>query len=157
MNYKIVTEKNPFFDIKKIPVGYTRMPAMRGYAVIGDDEYEIDKAEVTVSTKKDKEKFIKIYPSVLGEIIDLSKRSQRLINAFIEVYMKTQKTYDESIVIFNQKRALKYAGYDQPKCEYYLALKELTEKSFISKAEEQYHWFLNPHKFFIGDRLKRAE
>ena len=150
-------EKNKLFDIKKIPTGYTRLPALNGVYQDEENEIEIRKAEVTISTRKDTEKFVKLFPDTLPEIIELSKRAQRVINAFILVYINTQKSFKEDTVYFNQKAAEKYADYKRPSHEYFLGLKELKEKKFIYRSEQDQIWFFNPHKFFIGNRLKVGE
>ena len=91
--------------------------------------------------------FVKIYKNQMKTLFDLSKRAYTIFGYFIDATRINKDT-----VFFNYEDCMKYSGY-KSKNTLNLGITELLEKEFIARTSNHYMYYINPAKFFNGDRL----
>ena len=91
--------------------------------------------------------FVKIFKSQIQTLFDLSNRALKVFGYFMEATRISSDT-----VIFDLDECKEYTGY-KSKNSITLAISELLEKEFIARTGNHYKYYINPAKFFNGDRM----
>lgn len=95
----------------------------------------------------DTEEFVKIYKSQIQSLFELSSRAGKVFGYLMEATKISSDT-----VIFDLEECKEFTGY-KSKNSIILAISELLEKEFIARTGSHYKYYINPAKFFNGDRL----
>lgn len=95
----------------------------------------------------DTEEFVKIYKGQIQALFELSNRAIKVFGYFMEATRISSDT-----VIFDIEECKKYTNY-KSKNSVTLGLAELLEKEFVARTGSHYKYYINPAKFFNGDRL----
>lgn len=95
----------------------------------------------------DTEQFVKIYKGQIQALFDLSNRAIKVFGYFMDA---TKVSADR--VLFRLKDCQKYTGYSS-KASVTRGLAELLEKEFIARTDDHFMYYINPAKFFNGDRM----
>jgi hypothetical protein len=145
---------NPLTIGRLVKTKQIKIPALSGIFESTEGSFQIDRAELVVKRIRDKEKFMKVFPEGMKVILSLTKKAQRVLDAFLEEYASDSRNFGKETIYFNYKTAKYDHHYDRPQNEYYLALKELKEKKMIIRhPQKQHYWFINTSYVFMGDRL----
>ena len=147
-------EKNPYIkdlvqtieiDSKKSFVGKTTQN------VIDLDTGELLPQEIFVLGEKkfvDKTQFMKVYQEGLSRIFGLTKAEEKVFYNYIyNILQKDKDWFMFNLIECKEKTNLK------SKSSIYTALKGLTNKQLICKAEFAGKYFINPTVFFNGNRI----
>lgn len=100
-----------------------------------------------IRKRVDTEEFVKIYKGQIQAIFELSNRAIKVFGYF----MNTTKISGDT-VIFRLKDCQEYTGYNS-KASITGGIAELLEKEFIARTSDHFMYYINPAKFFNGDRL----
>ena len=95
----------------------------------------------------DTEEFVKIFKGQIQALFELSNRAIKVFGYFMEATRISKDT-----VIFDLSECIEYTGY-KSKNTLNLAIAELLEKEFIARTGSHYKYYINPAKFFNGDRM----
>lgn len=95
----------------------------------------------------DTEEFVKIYKGQLQAMFDLSTPAYKMLGYF----MHASKISSDKVV-FSLKECKVHTGYTS-KASINKGVAELLEKEFIARTDEHFMYYINPAKFFNGDRL----
>lgn len=95
----------------------------------------------------DTEEFVKIFKGQIQALFDLSNRALKVFGYFMESTRISKDT-----VIFDLDECREYTQY-KSKNTINLAISELLEKEFIARTGSHYKYYINPAKFFNGDRM----
>ena len=95
----------------------------------------------------DTEEFVKIYKDQLQSMFDLSTAAYKVLGYFM---FASRISSDK--VVFTLKECKEYTGYTS-KVSINTGVSELLEKEFVARTDEHFIYYINPAKFFNGDRL----
>ena len=95
----------------------------------------------------DTEEFVKIFKGQIQALFELSNRAIKVFGYFMEATRISSDT-----VIFDLDECKEYTGY-KSKNSIILAVSELLEKEFLARTSNHYKYYINPAKFFNGDRM----
>lgn len=95
----------------------------------------------------DTEEFVKIYKGQIQSLFELSARAIKVFGYFMDA-----SRISSDMVIFEFDDCMNYTGY-KSKNTITLALSELLDKEFIARTSSYFKYYINPAKFFNGDRL----
>jgi hypothetical protein len=96
----------------------------------------------------DSERFAKIYLDGLAKTFDMSKTAQRVFQSILKLCEK-----DTDSLWLNFMLVSKHDP-DMPESTFYRGLKELLDREFVAHSDVPNKFWINPHLFFNGDRVK---
>lgn len=96
----------------------------------------------------DSERFAKIYLDGLAKTFDMTKTAQRVFQSILKLCEK-----DTDSLWLNFMLVSKHDP-DMPESTFYRGLKELLDREFIAHSDVPNKFWINPHLFFNGDRVK---
>jgi hypothetical protein len=151
-------QSNPFLDNTKYKTRNKRVSVQAGRQVLLDrDTGELQApTEVMAVYQVDGEQFIKIYTSQIRSLFELGPAAFRLMEV---VFAKVQhEAINKDTIYLNSKAAEEYfqkAGRQaMSRATYDRAVRELLEKRILAQSELPHLYFINPHIFFNGDRVR---
>lgn len=95
----------------------------------------------------DTAEFVKIYRDQLQSMFDLSTAAYKVLGYFM---FASRISSDK--VVFTLKECKEHTGYTS-KVSINTGVSELLAKEFIARTDEHFIYYINPAKFFNGDRL----
>lgn len=150
-------EENPFMQ------GFT-VPVRRKNVAMGESDEVLvntttgevsDVPQITRSVEVDTEKFVKVYTAQLGVFFSLPSRAMQLAEVLL---FEMSRFVGSDVVFLNQHAAEKYfKSLDRKpmsKQTYHRALNDLLVTGLIAYSDRPGLFFLNPHVFFNGNRVK---
>ena len=144
-------KKNPYINSLVIPSrNKTIAISNRQMSLFDNRTGEVQKEGIGfmgLRKRVDTEEFVKIFKGQIQAMFDLSSRALKVFGYFME---GTRISSD--LVIFEFRECMEYTGYSS-KNTITMALAELLEKEFIARTDTHYKYYVNPAKFFNGDRL----
>lgn len=154
--------ENPFIkSLAEYKVSKKRTVVKGGKAIIDIEsgEYE-NTAEITTVRSVDAEQFVKLYTTRLKDIFSLKPTSMKVLQVLLDQIQKTAIGGDQ--VMLNYAVAERYFEENElksiSKSSFYTAIAEMVAKGFIAQADVSSNlFFINPHLFFNGDRVKFVE
>ena len=156
-DYKKITNfvkhtKTPFLDelVEEIIVDKrTKIIAGKSPSlVVNRDTGEVEGTQVfAIHEKVDKERFTKIYEGGMRQLYKLSKSGLKVLD-----YFTTITKPNKGEVIFEMDACKEYCNYktDKPILK---GIAELIEQRFIARSKHYYKYYINPKKFFNGNRF----
>lgn len=96
----------------------------------------------------DSERFAKIYLDGLAKTFDMTKTAQRVFQSILKLCEK-----DTDSLWLNFMLVSKHDP-DMPESTFYRGLKELLDREFVAHSDVPNKFWINPHLFFNGDRVK---
>lgn len=96
----------------------------------------------------DSERFAKIYLDGLAKTFGMTKTAQRVFQSILKLCEK-----DTDSLWLNFMLVSKHDP-DMPESTFYRGLKELLDRDFIAHSDVPNKFWINPHLFFNGDRVK---
>ncbi len=100
-----------------------------------------------IRKRVDTEEFVKIFKGQIQALFDLSNRALKVFG-----YLMDATRISSDTVIFDLDECKEYTGY-KSKNSITLAIAELLEKQFVARTSSHYKYYINPAKFFNGDRM----
>lgn len=150
-------EANPFLEGFAVPVRRKNMVMGESDQVlVSTTTGEVSEVpQITRSVEVDTDKFVKVYTAQLGIFFSLPARAMQLAEVLL---YEMSRLVGTDVVFLNQHAAEKYfARLDRKpmsKQTYHRALNDLLVAGLIAYSDRPGLFFLNPHVFFNGNRVK---
>jgi hypothetical protein len=96
----------------------------------------------------DSERFAKIYLDGLAKTFGMTKTAQRVFQSILRLCEKDTDSIWLNFMLVNKHDP------DMPESTFYRGLKELVKYEFIAHSDVPNKFWINPHLFFNGDRVK---
>lgn len=148
--------ENPFLQPSSVTTRRKRITVAGGKAVVDRETGQTeDLAEIVIVREVDDEQFVKLFTQNLKVFFNLSPVAQKLLQV---VLAQVQRTPNRDQVMLNLSVAEAYftTSGQQPigKTSFHRAAHELIDKQFIAESAINGLYFINPHLFFNGDRVR---
>lgn len=144
-------KKNPYVDNLVIPSRNKTIAISNKQLNLFDPKTgEVESAGIGflgIRKRVDTEEFVKIYKAQIKTLFELSNRAIRLFGYCMEA---SKISHDK--IILDAGECLEYTGY-KSRNTLSLAIAELLEKEFLARTTSSNIYFINPAKFFNGDRM----
>lgn len=149
--------ENPFIEPSTITTRRKRTVVVKGGKAIVDKETQQteDLAEVVMVREVDDQQFVKLFTQNLRVFFDLSPVAMKLLQVVLH---QVQRTVNNDKIMLNL--ALVEAYFTQThqdplsKTSFHRAIRELLDKKFLAESVISGLYFINPHLFFNGDRVR---
>ena len=145
--------RNPFWEPYEVKVGH-RIITVAGGMHISEEGEQVSHSGIHVVEEVDKDQFIKIYTKNMKLIFDLKPITQRVLMAVLDAVQKApgmDRIYLNWFVVedFSIEHDL---GVSER--SFYNSIKEMILKGFIAESDQPNMYWINPHLFFNGDRMR---
>jgi hypothetical protein len=144
-------KQNPYMNSLIVPSkNKTIAMSNRQLSLFDPSTGEVEQQGITflgVRKRVDTEEFVKIYKSQIQSLFDLSNRALRVFG-----YCLDASRLSKDQIFFHLDECKKYTGYTS-KNTIITGVAELLEKEFLARTPAFNVYFINPAKFFNGDRL----
>jgi len=157
-------DRNPFiseWEIRYKERGFTIAKADYGYLINDDGELEIEVADgkfVSV-IPVDSEEFTKIFVKKIGDFDKLSKPAMKVFLCLL--YILPNQAMGRDTIKYTFHDALKAAKKQNitqlSNQTFRRGIRELIEKKFLARTDTTDVYWINPTRFFAGNRLTFAE
>lgn len=146
---KVRYEKNPLVHVRELVFKERTVKVGSARDLVDVDTGEVSNVNAIYQRKiVDAERFAKVYLEGLSKTFGLSKSSQRVFQSILKLCGK-----DTDSIWLNFMTVSK-ADPDIPESTFYRGLKELLKHGFIAYSDIPNKFWINPHLFFNGDRVK---
>jgi phage shock protein PspC (stress-responsive transcriptional regulator) len=147
--YKVRHEVNPLVKPRDIVFKERTVKVGSARELIDTETGEISNVNAIYQRKMvDSERFAKVYIDGLAKTFGLSKTAQRVFKVVLAVCGKdTDHIFLNFMVITKEDATL-------PESTFYRGLQELLEHEFLAYSDIPNKFWINPHLFFNGDRVR---
>lgn len=148
---------NPFLDASTITTRRKRTVMVKGGKAIVDGETGLaeDLAEVVMVREVDDQQFVKIFTQNLKVFFDLTPGAMKLLQVVLH---QVQQTPNSDRIMLNLAVVEEYFTQSHQeavsRASFHRAVRELLDKKFIAESVLTGLYFINPHLFFNGDRVR---
>lgn len=148
---------NPFLDASTITTRRKRTVMVKGGKAIVDKEtgQAEDMAEVVMVREVDDQQFVKIFTQNLKVFFDLTPGAMKLLQVVLH---QVQQTPNSDRIMLNLAVVEEYFTQSHQeaisRASFHRAVHELLDKKFIAESVLIGLYFINPHLFFNGDRVR---
>ena len=149
--------ENPFLDASTITTKRKRTVVVKGGKAIVDGETgEMeDLAEVVMVREVDDQQFVKIFTQNLKVFFDLTPGAMKLLQVVLH---QVQQTPNSDRIMLNMAVVEDYFTRSHQetvsRASFHRAVRELLDKKFLAESVLTGLYFINPHLFFNGDRVR---
>jgi len=148
--------ENPFLQPSAVTTRRKRITVSGGKAVVDLETGQTeDLAEIVIVREVDDEQFVKLFTQNLKIFFGLTQVAMKLLQVLLA---QVQRTPNRDQVMLNLALAEAYftATQQEPmsKSSFHRAIRELIDKKFIADSVLSGLYFINPHLFFNGDRVR---
>jgi len=157
-------DRNPFineWEIHYREKGLTIAKADYGYLVNenGELEFEVAEGKFVSIIPVDSEEFAKIFVKKIGEFDSLSKAAMRVFLCLLYILPHQAMGRDTiKYTFYDALKAAKKQNIAQFSHQIFRrGIKELIEKKFLARTDTSDVYWINPTRFFAGNRLTFAE
>lgn len=147
--YRVRHESNPLMVSKEITLKERTVKVGSARELIDTATGEVSNVNAIYQRKLvDSERFAKVYLDGLGKTFGLSKTAMRVFQTVLKVCEKdTDSIWLNFMSISKQDETM-------PERTFYRGLQELLKNEFIAYSDIPNKFWINPHLFFNGDRVK---
>jgi hypothetical protein len=147
---------NPFIELSEVRTRRKRVRVSGGKAIIDVETGQVEDLAEIVSVKEvDDEQFVKIFTQNLKAFFNLTPVAMKLMQVILA---KVQEVPNRDQILLSIAVAEDYFASTQQesisKTSFHRAVRELIEKQFIAESVFNNLYFINPHLFFNGDRVR---
>ena len=159
----IYYERNPFLCKMEVTVKEKKIlvaQAKYGYVINdqGELEFELSNGQVVSLIPVDNEQFTKIFVKKMSAFAELSRAGHKTLMIFFYFLPKRAMGSDTIKLSFRDYQSEQEAiGIKISKKTFERGIKELIEKRFIARTDTPNFYWLNPNKFFAGNRITFIE
>lgn len=149
--------ENPFVEQSTVTTRRKRTVVVKGNKAIVDGEtgQTEDLAEVVMVREVDDQQFVKLFTQNLRIFFDLTPGALKLLQVVLH---QVQRTPNHDQIMLNLAVVEDYftRSHLEPmsKASFHRAIHELLEKKFLAESVLTGLYFINPHLFFNGDRVR---
>lgn len=153
----VAYSENPFVDTATITTRRKRTVVVKGGKAIVDGETgeTEDLAEVVMVREVDDQQFVKVFTQNLKAFFDLSPVAMKLLQVVLH---QVQQTPNSDKILLNLAMVEDYFIRTEQtamsKTSFHRAVKEMIDKRFIAESLMSGLYYINPHLFFNGDRVR---
>ena len=142
-------ETNPLVNPKELVMKERTVKVGSARELVDTATGEISNVNAIYQLKiVDSERFAKIYLDGLAKTFGMTKTAQRVFQSILKLCEK-----DTDSLWLNFMLVSKY-DHEMPESKFYRGLKELLDHDFIAHSDVPNKFWINPHLFFNGDRVK---
>lgn len=149
--------ENPFVETATVTTRRKRTIVVKGNKAIVDGEtgQVEDMAEVVMVREVDDQQFVKLFTQNLRVFFDLTPGAMKLLQVVLH---QVQRTPNHDQIMLNLAVVEDYftRSHLEPmsKASFHRAIHELLDKKFLAESVLTGLYFINPHLFFNGDRVR---
>lgn len=148
-NLKVRHESNPLVHLKEITLKEKTVKVGAARELVDADTGEIHAVNAIYQRKLvDQERFAKIYLDGLAKTFGLTKTAQRVFQSILMICEKDTDSIWLNFMVMNK------TDPTLPESTFYRGLKELLRHEFIAYSDIPNKFWINPHLFFNGDRVR---
>lgn len=148
-NLRIRYETNPLVQLREIVIKERTVKVGSARELVDTGTGEVHAVNAIFQRKMvDGERFAKIYLDGLAKTFGLSKTAQRV---FQSILMLCEKDTDSIWLNF---MLVSKNDPEMPESTFYRGLRELLKHEFIAHSDIPNKFWINPHLFFNGDRVR---
>lgn len=145
VRYKI----NPLVNPKEIVLKERTIKVGSARELVDTGTGEVSNVNAIYQKKVvDSERFAKVYLEGLAKTFGLSKTAQRVFQSILKLCGKDTDSIWMNFMSVNKQDPT------MPEATFYRGLKELLNNQFIAHSDVPNQFWINPHLFFNGDRVK---
>lgn len=142
-------EKNPLVNPRELVMKERTVKVGSARELVDTSTGEISNVNAIYQRKiVDSERFAKIYLDGLAKTFGITKTAQRVFQSILKLCEK-----DVDSIWLNFMLISKHDP-DMPESTFYRGLKELLSHEFIAHSDVPNKFWINPHLFFNGDRVR---
>ncbi len=146
---KVRYESNPLITVREIVLKERTVKVGSARELVDTATGEVTNVNAIYQRKiVDSEKFAKIYLDGLAKTFGLSKTALRVFQSILQICDK-----DTDSIWLNFMVAVK-VDPELPERTFYRGLSELIKHEFVAHSDVPNKFWINPHLFFNGDRVK---
>jgi len=146
---KVRYEQNPLVQVRELVFKEKTVKVGSARELVDTSTGEVSNVNAIYQRKiVDAERFAKVYLEGLSKTFGLTKSSQRVFQSILKLCEK-----DTDSIWLNFMTVSK-TDPDIPESTFYRGLKELLKHGFIAYSDIPNKFWINPHLFFNGDRVK---
>lgn len=148
-NLKLRHENNPLLKSREITLKERTVKVGSARDLVDVETGEISNVNAIYQRKLvDSERFAKVYLDGLSKTFGLSKTSLRVFQSILKLCEKDTDS------IWLNFMTISKLDPDLPERTFYRGLKELLSHEFVAYSDIPNKFWINPHLFFNGDRVK---
>jgi hypothetical protein len=148
-----VYDHNPFWKPYEVRIGKKRVKMASGLLHTEEEIQPIKVAGVHVIEDKDSDDFVKIYQREMKSLFEIKPSTQKLLVVVLDAI---QKAPNSDKIYLSWKHTQAYSEKHNLKISersFYNSLRELLSKEFLAESTSPNLYWINPHKYFNGDRM----
>lgn len=148
-NLKLRHEHNPLLNSREITLKERTVKVGSARDLVDTETGEITNVSAIYQRKfVDSERFAKVYLYGLSKTFGLSKTSLRVFQSILKLCEKDTDS------IWLNFMTISKLDPELPERTFYRGLKELLSHEFVAYSDIPNKFWINPHLFFNGDRVK---
>lgn len=153
----VAYKENPFVEQSTVTTRRKRTVVVKGNKAIVDGEtgQTEDMAEVVMVREVDDQQFVKLFTQNLRVFFDLTPGAMKLLQVVLH---QVQRTPNHDQIMLNLAVVEDYFTRSElelmSKASFHRAIHELLDKKFLAESVVTGLYFINPHLFFNGDRVR---
>lgn len=148
-NLKLRHERNPLLNSREITLKERTVKVGSARDLLDVETGEMTNVNAIYQRKLvDSERFAKVYLDGLSKTFGLSKTSLRVFQSILKLCEKDTDS------IWLNFMTISKLDPDLPERTFYRGLKELLSHEFVAYSDIPNKFWINPHLFFNGDRVK---
>jgi hypothetical protein len=148
-NLKARYEVNPLVQPKEIIMKERTVKVGSSRDLIDPDSGEIHAVNAIYQRKiVDSERFAKIYLDGLAKTFGLTKTAQRVFQSILQLCEKDSDSIWLNFMLISK------VDNEIPESTFYRGLRELLKHEFVAHSDIPNKFWINPHLFFNGDRVR---
>lgn len=149
--------ENPFVESSTVTTRRKRTVVVKGGKAIVDSDtgQTEDLAEVVMVREVDDQQFVKLFTANLKVFFDLSPVAMKLLQVVLHQVQRTPN-HDQIMLNLALVEAYFTSTHQSPlsKTSFHRGIRELLDKKFLAESVLTGLYFINPHLFFNGDRVR---
>jgi phage shock protein PspC (stress-responsive transcriptional regulator) len=147
--YKVRHEINPLVQPRSIVLKERTVKVGSARELVDTETGEVSNVNAIYQRKVvDSERFAKVYIEGLAKTFGLSKTAQRVFKVVLAVCGKdTDSIFLNFMIVSKEDPSF-------PESTFYRGLQELLENEFLAYSDIPNKFWINPHLFFNGNRVK---
>lgn len=146
---KVRYEHNPLVEIRELVFKERTVKVGSARELVDTETGEVSNVNAIYQKKiVDEERFAKVYLDGLSKTFGLTKSSQRVFQSILKLCEKDTDSIWLNFMVVSK------TDPDIPESTFYRGMKELIKHGFLAYSDVPNKFWINPHLFFNGNRVK---
>lgn len=148
-NLRVRYESNPLVQLREIVMKERTVKVGSARELIDSGTGEVHAVNAIYQRKiVDSERFAKIYLDGLAKTFGLTKTAQRVFQSILQLCEKDMDSIWLNFMLVSK------TDPEMPESTFYRGLRELLRHEFVAHSDVPNKFWINPHLFFNGDRVR---